>query len=91
MFLHGDGFSGRHGALVAAQRHRRSVVIGHIHAHAGVQWETSLTGSIFGMNCGCLIDPEATAFAYARHLAQRPTLGCGVIVDGVPQFVPPRG
>jgi hypothetical protein len=66
------------------------VVLGHIHAFAGVQWQTGLTGSIFGMGCGSPLDPPAPAFDSAAHLAHRPTLGCGLIVDGVPQFIPLR-
>ncbi len=90
LFLQSDGFSGKNGTFMAAQRHRRSVVLGHVYAFAGVQWETSLEGSIFGLNYGCLIDPTAVAFAYTRHLAQRPRLGCGVLLDGVPHFEPLR-
>lgn len=80
--------NGPHAAEKAAQRHRRSTVIGHVHAFAGVAWSTNLWGSIFGMNCGCLIDDSTTAFAYSRAQAHRPTLGCGLIIDGVPIFQP---
>src|SRR5262249_54262199 len=73
-FLHGDGFTGKNGAWLAAQRNRCSTVIGHLHAYGGVLWEAGLEDAIFGMNVGCLIDTEAVAFAYARHLAARPTL-----------------
>jgi hypothetical protein len=43
---------------------------------------------IFGMNTGCLIDVDAIAFKYARGSAFKPTLGCGVVISGVPYFVP---
>lgn len=88
LFLHGDGLSGPHAAEKAVQRQRRSTVIGHVHAHAGICWSTNLWGSIFGMSCGCLIDDTSPAFAYTRTQAQRPTLGCGLILDGVPVFQP---
>ncbi len=38
LFIHGDGFSGKDGAIKAAQGHRKSVVVGHIHSFAGVQF-----------------------------------------------------
>jgi hypothetical protein len=88
LFVHGDGFTGRDGAIKAAIQHRRSVCIGHIHGWAGVQYSGSRSGAIFGMNAGCLIDAESSAFGYAKHYATRPVLGCGVIEDGVPRFVP---
>lgn len=88
LFLHGDGLTGPHAAEKAALRQRRSTVIGHVHAQAGVSWSTNLWGSIFGMSCGCLINDQSPAFAYTRTQALRPTLGCGLILDGVPLFQP---
>lgn len=44
-------------------------------------------GSIFTTG-NCLIDVKALAFAYAKNFANRPTLGAGVIIDGVPHFIP---
>jgi hypothetical protein len=40
------------------------------------------------MNVGALIDDKAPAFRYAKHLAYRAVHGAGLIVDGVPQFIP---
>ena len=88
VFIHGDGFSGENGAKKAAQHYRRCVVMGHIHSFAGVNYLWGPYDRIWAMNVGCLIDPEAPAFSYGKHMARRPTLGAGVIVDGVPQFVP---
>jgi hypothetical protein len=65
-------------------------VLGHLQAYGGVQEAAGLDGASYGRNVGCLIDVEAVAFAYARQLAQRPTLGSGVIVEGVPHFEPLR-
>jgi hypothetical protein len=91
-FRHGDGFSGKNAALTAAERIRKNVVIGHVHSHAGVQYASGPFDRLWGMNVGCLVDADAEAFAYARYMASRPTLGAGVLLGGqVPLFVPLDG
>ena len=91
LFLHGDGFSGQNAAANAALRHRSRVVIGHIHSFAGIQYLQGWNDRIWGVNAGCLIDPNASAFSYGKLLANRPVIGTAVICDGVPQFVPMGG
>lgn len=88
VYIHGEGYSGPAGARNAAIAYRRSVVMGHLHAHAGISYVASYSGTIFGMNSGCLIDPNAAAFSYAKHSKHKPTLGCSVVVDGIPSYVP---
>jgi hypothetical protein len=89
LYIHGEGFSGCRGALDAANAHRQSVVMGHLHAHAGIAWSGSRAGTIFGMNAGCLIDMKASAFNYAKHSRHKPVLGCAFIEDGhYPRFIP---
>ena len=89
LYTHGDGFSGPRGALTAAERFRCSSVIGHLHCFGGIQWSGSPSNKpIFGMNVGSLVDQDSIAMGYARHMANRPVPGCGVIVDGVPNFIP---
>jgi hypothetical protein len=89
-YSHGEGFSGRTPALAACERMRCNAVIGHVHTAAGVSWSYARSGALFGLSVGCLINPKAAAFAYAKHEARRPALGCGVIKDGIPMFVPLR-
>lgn len=88
LFIHGEGFSGQNGAVKAAMLHRHKVVMAHIHAWGGVVHLTGMFDRIYGMNAGCLVDAESEAFSYGKHLATRPTIGTGVIVEGVPVFVP---
>lgn len=88
LFVHGEGFAGKNAALEAAVAYRRNVVIGHVHAYAGIQWSASFGSSIFGMNCGCLVDEKSPAMSYAKYNKDRPMLGCGVVADGVPHFIP---
>ncbi len=87
-YLHGEGHSGPLGALKCAQAHMAPVVIGHLHSYAGVLFNANPRYLFWGMNAGCLIDRHAYAFAYAKHSAAKPILGCGVIQNGVPQFIP---
>jgi predicted phosphodiesterase len=82
LYFHGDGFTGKDGALKAAISHRRSVVIGHIHTFAGVQYSAGSHDQIFGLNSGCLIDTTGYAFNYGKHHASKPVLGASVIIDG---------
>jgi hypothetical protein len=87
-YLHGEGFSGPLGALKCAQAHMQTVVIGHLHSYAGVLWNANPKHLFAGMNAGCLIDRHLYAFSYAKHTPAKPILGCGVVLDGLPQFVP---
>lgn len=90
VYMHGEGFSGPSAHLAAARQNRKSTVIGHIHAHAGINYLTGYYGSIFGVNAGCLINPESRAFDYGRHLLNRPWLGCVYIQNGTPHLLPMR-
>lgn len=88
IFEHGDPFSGQNAALKAAEQNMQSTVIGHVHSFAGIQYSANSRHLIFGFNVGCLIDKDAYAFAYAKKIKRKPILGCGIIIDGVPTFIP---
>jgi hypothetical protein len=90
-YTHGDGFSGQNAALNAAKTMRHNVVIGHIHAWAGIQYHSGEFNTVWGMNVGCLVDPKAIAFAYAKASPNKQTLGTGYVIDGVPFFRPMVG
>ena len=87
-YEHGDAQGGMYAARNLAIRNRQSTVIGHHHAHGGVFYVSNHTNTIFGMNVGCLVDNDSIAFKYGRLSAFKPTLGCGVVIEGVPFFVP---
>lgn len=86
-FEHGENVSGPTAALNAAIQNQLSTVIGHQHSHAGVLWRDSDTEGIFGLNTGCLIDVHQYNFDYGKNIRIKPTLGCGVIKNGMPYFV----
>jgi hypothetical protein len=38
------------------------------------------------MNCGCLVDDTAVAFAYSKTTIAKSILSAGVILDGIPSL-----
>lgn len=78
LYIHGEGKSGANAHTQFMKAYKQSVVIGHIHSYAGVGYE----GPYFAMNTGCLIDPKAYAFKYARHMPIKVNLGCGLVFNG---------
>lgn len=88
MYEHGHAHGGMYAARNAAISNGQSTVIGHHHSHAAVQYIANRRRMIFGMNVGCLIDLDSYAFAYAAESKFKPTLGCGVVIQGVPYFIP---
>lgn len=90
IYEHGIGSSGQNGAVNRAKDNRQSTVIGHIHSFGGVLYSTSDRDMIFGLNVGCGIDIEKYAMEYAKPFKKRPTLGCGVVLDGgrIGLFIP---
>lgn len=87
-FEHGENVSGPTAALNAAIQNNMSTTIGHQHSHGGVIWRSSETMSIFGLNTGCLIDIRKYHFDYGKNFRIKPSLGCGVIKNGIPYFIP---
>lgn len=83
LYIHGTAFGGEFGHVKAAQRHMRSVVMGHTHTSFGVEYIATRDKLIFGANAGCLIDHRAYAFAYAKEYPKKSILGALIIEDGV--------
>lgn len=88
IYEHGEGHSGKNGAITAATGNMQSTVIGHIHSFAGIQYYANPKYLIFGFNVGCLIDKDAYAFGYGAKIKTKPIIGVGLVNKGVPMFVP---
>jgi predicted phosphodiesterase len=88
-YTHGTGSSGQNGAINRAIRSRQSSVIGHIHSFGGVNYHASENDIIFGLNVGCGIETRAYAFEYGKPFVNKPTLGCGVVINGIDAFFIP--
>lgn len=67
-----------------------SLVQGHHHTklHVRSEYVQALRKVVFGMQVGCLINDRSRDFDYNKKTAQRPALGCGVIIKGKPRIVP---
>lgn len=89
LYQHGTGSSGENAHKTRALKNRQSTVIGHVHSHGGVSYMASDKDLIFGMNVGCGIDIKSYAMLYGRDFANRPTLGCGVVLSGKHAFFIP--
>ena len=62
-----------------------NVIIGHLHATAGIYYTNTEKGLLWGMSVGSLTDYDAYAFDYARFNPRRPINSCGVVrPDGTP-------
>jgi hypothetical protein len=81
--VHGMGYSGANGARNAAIDAKMSTAIGHLHSHAGVSYIQTQghNQTIWGMNTGCLIDPDSFAFHYGKYSRNKPILSLGVVLD----------
>lgn len=84
-YMHGTGLSGHYPAFNAAKAQGCSVVLGHCHSLASINFTRSPSGlRVFGMNVGCGVDPQHPAMDYNRNHLRQPMLACGVVIDGDP-------
>lgn len=88
LYTHGTAFSGLYPHRNAAARIGRSVVIGHTHSVAGIDWIANQDRVFFGMCVGAGCDDRAIAFRYMTGRYSRSMLGCGVVIDGQPIWIP---
>jgi predicted phosphodiesterase len=83
IYAHGDsGKGGMYSSVKNSRDNFGSFVCGHHHSEAGVWYTTVENHRVFGMNVGCGVDPDSLAFSYGRKFNKKPTLGCGVVIDG---------
>jgi hypothetical protein len=92
LFTHGTQFSGVHTPTQIILNAMSNVVFAHLHSEAQIRYlHTALTGkTLWSMNCGCLVDERTPVFNYGKRSKYKGVLGCGVIYDGFPIFVPLR-
>lgn len=65
-----------------------SFVQGHHHESFEIQYWGNPNALLFGMTVGCLVDSKSLAMAYNKNNLRRPVIGCGLIIDSIPQLVP---
>lgn len=84
LFVHGDEQGG-----TVSQKSRilgLSVVQGHTHK-VSITYTTTLKGTIFGAEMGCIMDVNSKAAKYAAANPVGSSVGFGVIKYGVPYFI----
>jgi metallophosphoesterase superfamily enzyme len=74
-------------ALDAAMAYGVNVVQGHHHGKAGVRYRCTKLQQLWGLSVGCLVDKESFAFQYGAYSKQKPIIGCGLILNGMPHFI----
>lgn len=84
-FKHGEGTADLRTDI---QKERMSVVRGHHHSQFNIIYSASNIDIIFGMTVGCGIDDKSAAFSYNKKTNDRPIIGCGAVIDGVPRLIP---
>jgi len=91
IYQHGD--RGKGGQRIAAFNNAKaefnSVVQGHHHAQAGVEFCANLRNRVFGMQVGCGVDWEHHQQEYGVKYSGKPMIGCGIVLGGkTPIFEP---
>ncbi len=65
-----------------------SFVQGHHHETFEISYWGNPHALLFGMTVGCLVDSKSLAMAYNKNNLKRPVIGCGVIINSVPELIP---
>jgi hypothetical protein len=81
-----------HSKGVNAKKNSQAMGMSFVQGHHHETFEISYWGNpnalLFGMTVGCLVDPKSLAMAYNKNNLKRPVIGCGIILNGVPQLIP---
>lgn len=82
-YVHGDTLgSGLLPAYTKAKQFGHSIVAGHFHARAGVQYCVTKYNTVFGMQVGCGVDISHPSMSYQKNYVDKPVLSCGVVRKG---------
>lgn len=77
LYIHGEGGTAR----ARVRRDLQSIVQGHLHSQAYIDWCVGAKFKLFGMQVGCGIDHKSYAMAYGKE-GPKPAISCGVILEG---------
>jgi len=77
LYIHGEGGTAR----ARIRRDLQSVVQGHLHSQAYIDWCVGAKFKIFGMQVGCGVDHHSYAMAYGKE-GPKPAIACGVVLQG---------
>ncbi len=88
-YQHGDPKSGADAARQWMVENKMSSVCGHTHQSGGCGYSASPFMQTFWLNVGCLIDLQSSYFKYSTKLANKGTIGAGVVKGGKSAFFIP--
>lgn len=77
LYMHGEGGTAR----TKMKKELQSIVQGHLHTQAYIEYIVGKHYKIFGFQVGCGIDKDAYAMAYAKRFP-KPIISCGVVLNG---------
>jgi metallophosphoesterase superfamily enzyme len=77
LYCHGEGKKAR----LRVKDELCSIVQGHYHSEAYVEYMVGSTYKVFAMQVGSGIDRNSYAMAYGRHF-KKPCISCGVVIGG---------
>ena len=88
LYHHGETATGVNGFRLDAKNRMQCTVSGHNHSNFGISYTASDRELVWGMAVGCGVHNASMAFAYGKHFKQKPIIGCGVVIDGLPYVEP---
>ena len=88
LYHHGETANGVNGFRNDAKQRMQCTVTGHNHSNFGVSYTASDRELVWGLAVGCGVDNSSMAFAYGRNFKNKPIIGCGVVIDGLPYAEP---
>jgi hypothetical protein len=80
LYTHGTGCSGK-GINKRVREWQTSIVQGHIHTEAFVDWYCNKDKRLYGVQVGCGVDDRSYAMAYAKNFTKKYIVSCAVILD----------
>jgi len=80
LYVHGTGCSGK-GITKRLREWQTSIVQGHIHTEAFVDWYCNKDKKLFAMQVGCGVDDRSFAMAYAKNFTKKYIVSCGVVLE----------
>ncbi len=70
------------------QQYGQNVVQGHYHTSFNIQYWGNPNALHWALQVGCLIDKDSLAYAYNKLFKNRPVIGTGIIINGLPKLLP---
>lgn len=83
-FVHGIS---KNGLKLTTQR-GLCTVQGHYHTVMKIDYVSNPSSLLWSMQVGCLIDKKSLAFEYGKLTLDRPIIGTGIIINGIPKLLP---